>query len=548
MPTVRKIPFRNIPGHSRLFLEYLDLEPSALGFYQHPPALAGLGQLARAIHSGQSIPRSPMSDILRRQNAALGSGERTATHIEEFQKDDCVVIMTGQQVGMFGGPLYTAHKALTVLSLTRKLRDEGVRAVPVFWMECEDHDLAEITHGTVLAADGSVQKLDFAGRLFGETKDSARPVGSIRLPDSIGEVVAEYISALPPRDFGDGVRTLLAAAYTPGAGMADSFGRLMANLFKNDGLILFNPRDVEAKQLVRPIFRQAVLQADPIFALLRERTSALEGSGYHAQVSIPDSSTVLFIQEEGERRALLRSDRRFLLKHTGRYFAQEELLQMAETNPEVFSPNVLLRPVVQDSLFPTLVYVGGPAEIAYFAQTEVLYRHFGRPMPVIWPRNSFTMIEPEVASAMRRGAVRFEDCLEGKQRVLERLIETARSSSAGECLKKLREEIEQTVESVRPAMAAADPSLGPALETARRKMQHNIDSLYTRFVQFELSRDKELGRIAERIANCCLPGRSLQERELGVAYFLNRYGPEILEMIGSRIELGEFKHLVLDLP
>jgi bacillithiol biosynthesis cysteine-adding enzyme BshC len=269
--------------------------------------------------------------------------------------------------------------------------------------------------------------------------------------------------------------------------------------------------------------------------------------GFHAQVSVLENSTVLFIQDDGERKALTRSGGHFMQKGGERLYATEQLIRLAEVEPHRFSPNVLLRPLVQDHLFPTAAYIAGPAEITYFAQVQVLYKFFGRPMPVIWPRASFTFLDPETVTLKDRYQLRFEDCLAGKHHLVERLIESGNRSSAVGILQSLRSSVERGIEGLRPAVAATDSSLGPALDTARRKVDHNIEGLQAKFVHLEARLNSELLSRAEFVLARCFPNKTLQERELGVHYFTARHGPAFLSRIESVLDTETFAHIVVPL-
>ncbi len=547
MLATEAVPYRKIPGQSRIFLEYLECAPSAHRFYQRPPSFPAIQKFVRQDLTQLSFPRREMAAILRHQNARLGTGEPTQRNISKLESPGCIAVVTGQQVGLFAGPLYTIYKALTAIRVADEIEAQGLPCVPVFWMESEDHDLAEVTHSTVLGTDGSLHRLDFLDLLFGDSRASARSVGSRPFPEAIRRAVAEYASFLPEGKYRENVRALLEETYVPGSSLADSFGRLMARLLGGFGLVFFNPSEMGAKRLVGSVFRTALTDSAAISQAVHDRTLDLEAAGFHSQVHMPEDSTVVFFQQDGERRSLLRRGSRFVLKNTTTSFAPEELLALCETVPELFSPNVLLRPLIQDHLFPTAVYVGGPAEIAYFAQIEVLYRWFSRPMPAIWPRSSFTLLEPEISSAMNQAALKFEDCIGSKEHLLERLLEAADRRPAGTRLKTLSVDIDRTFGEVRPAMVIADASLGRALDTAQRKILHHVARLQAKFTQMEARQYDGLPLLADAILNQCYPNGNLQERELGIHGFIARRGPKLPERIYELLDLSQFAHQVVSL-
>ncbi len=540
-----EVPFVDIPNQSSLFLSYLGLTPEALRYYQRPPTVQAVVDFARTGLGPSPFPRREVCAILRRQNENFGSDSRCLQHVEDLALPNCFAVVTGQQAGLFAGPLYTVYKAFTAIRLTEELRARGVAAVPVFWLDTDDHDLAEVTRSTVVAADSSIHVMDYRQLLFDGVSESTRPVGSIPLPPTIRQAVEDYVSRLPGTDWKEQTRARLASAYSPQTGFADAFGRLMADLFAGHGLVLFDPRDQDAKRLAAPLFQTALKEAQEINSELSARSRALEAAGFHNQVSILENSTLLFYLNEGRRMALVAKKDDFTLKGTELRLSLDKLRQEVAATPESFSPNVLLRPLVQDTLFPTICYVGGPGEIAYFAQAEPLYRRFGRPMPVIWPRVSLTLLEAETAAAMTRYGLSLADCFLGRERVLGRMLESLGNDDAVGTLTSLQEQLTRAFEDLRPIMAAAEASLGPATDTARSKILHHLAGMRAKFVQSEGRQNSELLKKAELLLNSCCPNRNLQERELGICQFLSRYGPGVMETIYSFMRLDRFIHRVL---
>jgi len=543
------VPFPKIPHQSELFLDYLAQSPKALSFYRRPPTVESFERAAREDIPGITIPRREIAAILRRQNDAYGSAPRTMDHIQELEETDCAAIVTGQQVGLFTGPLYTIHKAFTAIRIAQDLRRRGVRAVPVFWMDSEDHDLAEVTRVSILGPESVPQTLDYRPLLFQDTNqnEKARAVGSIAFPTSIHEATEHYLASLAGAPWQNEVRSQLQSTYSPASTFAQSFGRLMARLFRDLGLVLFDPQDREAKRLLSDLIERSVRNSHQIYERLLARNVALQDAGYHTQVSVLENSTVLFLHDEGERKALTRLDSGFGLKNSDRRFTESELARLAQAAPENFSPNVLLRPLVQDHLFPTIGYVAGPSEIAYFAQIQVLYELFGRPMPVIWPRASMTFLEPETSAEMKAAGLAFEDCLQGKHHVVERLITANNDSNTNFMLQQLREVLDRELQELRPDMEAADSSLGPALETASRKIFHQVEALQTKFIHFETRHNRAILNKADFLLNNCYPNKNLQERELGINYFLARHGPSFMAEIFAQVEPESFVHKVISI-
>jgi bacillithiol biosynthesis cysteine-adding enzyme BshC len=540
MASIQDIPFRKIPRQSALFLSYLDLSSTALPFYQRAPTLKDLENAANDLKK-LKFPRAEMVSILRRQNESFGCKQQTLDQINELEHSDCVAVATGQQVGLFTGPLYTIYKALTAIRLAEGLKKRGLRAVPVFWMETEDHDLAEVTQRYVLDADSSLQCIDFRNILFNTAPTGS--VGSIRFSETISQAVQEYLNRIPDGPGKAEETLLLKSTYRPGATFAQSFAELLSRILPESGLILFDPHDPEAKRLASPVFQTALQKEEAIRSALIGRNRDLENSRFHTQVSILENSTILFFFENDERRALEKRGSLFGMKNTDRTFRLDELLQLAAQKPEKFSPNVLLRPLMQDHLFPTAAYVGGSAEIAYFAQIEVLYRLYGRPMPVIWPRDSFTLIEPEIGAELDRLKIDLEDCFQGKQFLMEKT--TSGPSQATTILEELGKKLDQILTGIKPDFQAVEAPLAQALETARRKMQHNIRHLKLQGTRAEGRRNSSISDAIDSVLNNGYPNQTLQERELGIQHFAARHGSSLLDEVRSAMDVGSFTHRVL---
>ena len=542
-PAARSLPFRKIPRQPEVFLKYLDADPDILPFFRHRPTIEALRQSAGDVLL-RTFPRSQIADILRRQNEAFGGDDPVRRAIDDLEKPDSVAIVTGQQVGLFTGPVLTIYKALTALRLSEEMRHRGINAVPIFWMASDDHDLAEITQIAVCDPGANTRRLDARPALFGKAALPPHPVGTIRLPESIERVLEEYAASFAGLELGETVRTQLASAYRPGNTFAGAFGRLMTDFLRGRGLVQFDPRDPDAKRLAAPVLLKALQEVQGLRTRLAERIRALEHSGLQAQVPALPRATLVFYEAEGERRLLVTKDGGFAIKDAGRNIGLEELSELARSAPERFSPNVLLRPVVQDHLFPTIAYVGGPAEISYFAEVEPLYRFYDRPMPVVWPRSSFTVLDEQICSNLERRGLQLEDCFQGDRHVTAEILKSVRPKCET-LLAALHERAEQGLSALKSNLSSVDPSLGPAADTIQRKLLHRVGSLRTRFINYEMRRDTVLADEVRSLMSHCCPNGNLQERELGAACLLARYGPPLLDTLYRQIDLDSFSHQIL---
>jgi bacillithiol biosynthesis cysteine-adding enzyme BshC len=391
---VETIPFDHIPQQSRLFLDYLRDPVSLRRFY--PEAVRHHYDLPsrrdRVLENYQS-DRIKICDTLERMNRSWGASNKTLEYIARLREPDCVAVVSGQQAGLFAGPLYTVYKALSAVKLAECLTQRGVKAVPVFWVASEDHDFEEVATTEFIDRDCTLKNVSISSKIHAD----GLPVGRVTLDDSVNQLIDEVLRLLPHTEFSAELQSLLRDTYAPGRTFSNAFAQMITRLTGERGLILLDPLDPYLKQMASPLYAQAAREAQEIAGAIVRRSSELEALGYHAQVTPSENSFPLFLHDEnGARQALTKNS-------AGRYQTKTgagsdgcsavELADMATREPERFSPNVTLRAVVQDYLLPTIAYYGGAAEIAYFAQTAEVYRILDRPATPILARASLTFVE-----------------------------------------------------------------------------------------------------------------------------------------------------------
>jgi bacillithiol biosynthesis cysteine-adding enzyme BshC len=538
------IPFTAIPRTSALFADYLYAPDRTARFYDHRwEGVEGLVRLAPEI-AARAGDRERLADALAAQNRRYGASELALEHVEMLRRPDSVAVVTGQQAGLFGGPLFTIYKALTAILLAERLRERGVPAVPVFWVASEDHDFEEVNHLTVAGRDGHLEtvRLDPCGY------SPDQPVGQVSLCAEIAERVTALFDALPQTVFTEELRRDLTAAYAPGTGFAESFSRLMARLFAPFGVVLLDPLDPELKALAAPTYAAAIRRAPEISAALVERSRELVDAGYHAQVFTSPDMMPLFILDENRRRAMVqRGDGRFAIKAGDREFTAEELLSFAEDCPSCLSPNVTLRPAVQDTLLPTVAYVGGPAEVAYFAQLQPVYHLVDRPMPVIVPRASATIVDRESAKTLERYGIRLEELFEDDEALVRKAVERSVDAATAEAFNETERQLDEHLERLRESLASVDPTLVKSLEGGRRKMVYQLEKLRTRFVHRASERDAVLRRRLDALEAMLHPHKGLQERTLNAYTYLALAGYRLIEDLAVVIDPEQRDHQVVDL-
>ena len=534
-----RINFRDIPKTSRLFQDYLN-DFEKLGAFYPPGGISfeTLVEHARQVLSKES-PRVKVAEILRDQNVQAGATAATLANIDRLGQHDSVVIVTGQQAGLFTGPLFTIFKALTAVKVSQQLVERGINAVPVFWVAAEDHDFEEVNHVAMIDREGNLQKLVYTG----STGNEGQPVGQIALNSSIEESVRDLFALLPESEFIQPLKDELAECYRADTGFAKAFARLLTRLIGRFGIVLIDPLDGRLKEIAGTIYRRAMTQLPEFSANLVRQSAALEAAGYHAQVHTGPEVVPLFILEDGRRRAMiLDADGRLRFKGRSESYDFASIVAKVETNPADFSPNVTLRPIVQDYLLPTAAIIGGAAEIAYFAQLRPNYELLGRLAPLFLPRASLTLIEKRYARTMSRLNIDFTDLFEGGEALLRKVVEGNLDHSTAEVFDETERLINEQLERLRQSLHNVDPTLAEALRGGREKILYQIHNLRTRFVHNRARHDEVIRHQIDRLATALYPHRKLQERELNILYFLARYGHTVIDQIYEALDPRDPQH------
>ena len=530
------LPFRQIPHSTRLFLDYLDYTPSVQQFYPRPPRFPAWAEDESSRISYPTDRRRRMATILERQSKTWGSSPKTAENIARFG-EGALAVVTGQQVGLFGGPVFSVYKALSAVKLADEARSLGMNCVPVFWLATEDHDFEEVNQVQILAPDGHLERL--ASPTSG-AKDA--PVGSICFGTEISEAVARTESLLGQSE----VTKLLAACYRPGDTFGTAFAKLFARLFADFGVILLDGSDPELDRIVAPLYHEVLERASGLNQGLLRRDEQLRAAAYHQQVRITASSTPLFAMREGSR-IPIHSDATgwFLIGEEGA--SQQELAALASASPESLSPNVLLRPVVQDYLLPTLAYVGGAAEVAYFAQAAALYEDLlGRVTPIV-PRFSATLIDAKPQALLERYRLQFSDLFHGTDSVRDTIGSHLLSSNLQSSFDQAATAVERSMATVGESLAQLDKTLVESAQHAELKMLHQLTSLRSRAARAELRQSEVAERHARLLSNFLYPDKVLQEREFAGIYFLAKHGRELLPSLLVTIHPDCVDHQLISL-
>ena len=493
--------------------------------------------IARAQQHGRNCSKIAAVVGAQQDRRAAPAEARGAAAL--LQHRDTVAIVTGQQAGAFGGPLFTLLKAITAIQLARRVSAEhGVKAVPVFWVDAEDHDWDEVHAVTVLDAGFQPKKIELdppagAGQL---------PVASLKLDSRIDRAITELQAALAPTDFTDWTLAGVKAAWHPGEGMATAFAIWLERVLGPHGLVVFESADPAAKPLVSDLFARELQFPGKTASLAADAGAALQARGHQPQVvPHPDSLSVFRLEES--RRPIKRQGDQFLVGDS--VHSPASLAAEAVDHPERFSPNVLMRPIVQDALFPTVCYVAGPSELAYLGQLRGVYEHFGVPMPIMYPRATATLIDSATSRFLAKHDLPIEDLQRQDESALNRLLEAQLPQTVDEAVSDAERSVRQTMERVIEVMPDVDPTLAGAAKTTLGRMEHDLKGLRSKMIQAVKKRDETLRRQFSRAQAQIFPQGHPQERTLGVVYFLNRYGPALIDRLLADLPLQLGKHWIL---
>ena len=534
------ISYKRVPHSSKLLLDFLYNFERVREFYSGSPFDSNSYQTIASSLRGWNGDRSRLVEILKRQNEAFGSGDATFENIRRLSDPGTFAVVTGQQVGLLTGPAFTLYKALTAVKLAQSLSAQGLPCVPVFWLATQDHDLDEVAQTATFDAEYELVPLHDPG----ERPAERSPVGMVKLTDQINATLDELEKSLPPGEPRDKLMRDLRDFYRPGVTWSQSFARFMARLFNPFGVILLDPLERSVAPVTRPVFDQALAQAEELRARLIQRSKTLESSGYHAQVRVTDESTLVFVTRDGSRLPILQRAGTFLIDGD-ESISLAELKQGADDRRFHFSANALLRPVVQDLLLPTLAYVAGPSELAYLGQSQTLYAFFGRPQPVIFPRAAFTLVDRRVERILEKYKLGVADVWEGEDVLRNRIAAAGFSEGWAERFEQSEKDLTHLLGRLRGDLETLDPTLLDTLKNIEEKMKYQLDRLKGKATRAALQRSDLLTRHEQALWKSLMPEKALQERKVSGVSFLGRAGYELLDRLLAQIQTQSSDHQVL---
>lgn len=536
---VDKTNFKALP-FSKLFQHYTSGSGSIFSFFETDPA--SVNNIAHSLESFNfGGDRRATKSLLEHFNNEFLNSETTQTQIDKFDDEQCLAVVTGQQVALFGGPLYTVYKTLTAIVYANRLEKiTGRPVVPIFWLADEDHDLDEVS--TIkLPDDDRTRDISYLMKSY----EHAPPAATIHLGEKLEPLIEELKTTLIDTDFSDQLMKLINQCYNRERTFGEAFGGLLMSLFSEYGLLIAGSRPAEAKEAVKDILKTAVNSREQITEALDETTYSLRENGYHDQVQIQPSN-LFYLTDAGNRVKIQYVDGTWSIPD--KQWNTPQLEEEIDNHPERFSPNVFLRPICQDQLLPVAAYVGGPGEIAYYAQMKEFYKVFDHKMPAILPRFSITIFESAIDRILDKLPFdwpRYRDRIEDLEK---EFVESNESVNIEKIFGIWRSQIDELSRAKRDEIGDIDPSLKGSVGKAKAAYFSELDKLKGKVYRSVKDQEQvQLDRI-RRIKNHLFPNNNLQEREIGFIYFMNKYGMDIWDTLLSELSEEEpFEHLTIHL-
>jgi bacillithiol biosynthesis cysteine-adding enzyme BshC len=442
---------------------------------------------------------------------------------------EVLCITTGQQPGLITGPLFTVYKALTAIALARSCAKAlGRDVVPVFWVAGDDHDFAEANHYYSLTLTNTVERVVLRERSL---DGPSMPLYRERLGPDIDAVMTAVVAHSSETEFRPAVLEWLTRHYEPTHDLASAFAGALAELLGSQGLVVFRPTHVAAKTAMAPLLLDVLAAARAVDTGLQDRAAELQRTGRDAPVPVGSGATPVLIEARLGRDRLVIDGERFVARRSAESWTLSEIGTLTREEPERLSPNVLLRPVVEAALFPTLAYVAGPGELAYFPQCDPLYRQLDVEPQATVARWSGRVIETRVAKVLDKYGVAVDDLATPEGHLAAALVKDDMPQDASESLAALRRAVGQEYQRLRDAAATIDPTLKKSVQSAQNTTLSAINDIERRLITHLKKRNETVvQQIAKARANLFPLGRP-QERTFTVVPYLIRYGNGFLDTI-----------------
>lgn len=538
------VDFRNIPGTTKLFSDFLydfgQVEKFYAGDFRKDKNYL---RVFKSIKE-RKYQREKLCSILNTQNQRFGAPEEVFKKIELLNEPDSLVIFTGQQVCLFGGPLFIIFKAISTLKLAEELSFRFSRNfIPVFWLDSEDHDFEEVRSTSIIDKENKLQEIKYSPLKI----PSGEPMYRILLEGQIDACLDLLKSSVHPTEFKDEITRVLSNCYSAGESISTSFAKWLVKLLGKYGLVIADPGDRELKKLATGFFLEETENPGKSMKLVMETGKALESSGYHQQVIKSEDAVNLFLEMDDKRCSLKWNGDSIEIDGVDRKLSLDELRRIIKQEPERVSPNVLLLPLMRSYLFPTVAYIGGPGEISYYAQLKSVFEFFEIPMPVVYPRASVTLVEGKIKQVLDKYSLEFTNLFQDPEIVINSILKGKFPDSLEIALEKKRNQISKILDELEQELVSSEPTLKQNLETSRGKIDYELKRLGEKLFQTYRQKDQNLKDQVYKARNNLFPGNKLQERVLNLTPYLIKYGFEFVDFLYNKVEIEKVDHQLLEI-
>ncbi len=539
------IPYASLPGYSDLYIDYVHHFDKVSRFYEFSYDNEGIFNSItskKESYNNGSVSRLEVCELLKTQNKFFNSGESAFLNIEILKEPDTFAVVTGQQIGMLTGNLYSVIKALNAIELAKNLslKYPEFKFVPVFWLEADDHDFTEINSINILGKEGHPVNISYLQK-GAEKERYLTPTGRIVLDEYINTFTQTLKDNLIQTEFTEQLFYLINRSYKEGIDLVTAFARFFNYILGDTGLIFCNPADKEIKKILVPVFEKELNTFPETCELVVHKSAELEQK-YEPQVK-PRSINLFYTYNDNRHLIELKEDK-FSLRNTRQKFEKEELFNLLVSNPENFSPNVILRPVCQDYLLPTAVYVGGPSEVAYFGQFRDVYNFYGMKMPAVFPRTSITILEPKVEGFMEKFGISFDELLD-EEKITRKLLGKVNEINVEDIFTNFIDELNAVMYTNGLELEKIDKNLLQGLRNRHEKYIENIGFLKPKFIETQLRQNETTGKKLKAVLESVYPDYTLQERYFNIVYFINKYGFDFIKELANTIEVRKHFHQLI---
>ena len=536
------IDFSQIPGMSQLFVDYVNNFEKVKNYYETNFRDENTYEEIFSKISNENGPK--LYDIIKNQYKNQKFSEKTKSNIELIKNENTIAVITGQQLGLMGGPLYTIYKIFTAVKLSEYLNEKfkNYNFIPVFWMAGDDHDFEEISNVKLLNNENEIQTILYNEEI--QKEENLGSVGSLKFTEALIEFKQKIFSFLRDTEFRSELNNFADEVLDSNLTIAESFFKFTFKIFDETGLIIFNPQDKEVKKLLVPIFKKELnnfkLHTKDILL-----TSVDLDENYHSQVKVKPIN--LFLSDETGRHLIEPADDEFRLKGKRKKITLAEIFNLLDEKPESFSPNVLLRPICEDFLFPTGFYVAGPGEVNYYAQVVPLYKHFNIQHPFVFPRASATIIESNIAKILMKYNLSTQQFFGDFDKMKETTLNSISDNNVEQIFANCSANITNELNQLSNLLESIDKTLIDPTKNTNDKILNQLEILKTKALKLQETKYDATIRQLKKARNSIYPNDNLQERELGILNFINKYGFDFFDWLYNELDIHEYKHQILEL-